>query len=205
MATSAARLTANATNSQHSTGPRTEEGKARSSQNATKHGLSAREVIIAPGEHEEFQQLLADFQTEIKPQGAIQQSLFDELVAAAWNLRRARRMEAELCTGMEYRDLLASDDLQTKLDRIARHKTRIERTFHRCLKELKALQTNAFLQIALPRPIRENTLPLASANEITKRTQYLDQHDPLSARVLRQRLTGPPPIAQKEMGAGSAC
>ena len=205
MATSAARLTANATNSQHSTGPRTEEGKARSSQNATKHGLSAREVIIAPGEHEEFQQLLTDFKIDIKPQGAIQQSLFDELVAAAWNLRRARRMEAELCTGIEYRDLLASDDLQTKLDRLARHKTRIERTFHRCLKELKALQTNAFLQLTLPRPIRENILPLASANEITKRTQYLDQHDPLSARVLRQRLTGPPPIAQKEMGAGSAC
>ena len=107
MSASPARLAANAANSQHSTGPRTEEGKARSSQNATKHGLSAREVIIAPGEHEEFQQLLADFQTEIKPQGAIQQSLFDELVAAAWNLRRARRMEAELCTGFEYRDLLA--------------------------------------------------------------------------------------------------
>jgi hypothetical protein len=205
MSASPAQLAANAANSQHSTGPRTEEGKARSSQNATKHGLSAREVIIAPGEHEEFQQLLTDFKIEIKPQGAIQQSLFDELVAAAWNLRRARRMEAELCTGIEYRDLLASDDLQTKLDRLARHKTRIERTFHRCLKELKALQTNAFLQLTLPRPIRENILPLASANEITKRTQYLDQHDPLGARVLRQRLTGPPPIAQKEMGAGSAC
>jgi hypothetical protein len=189
MATSAARLTANAANSQHSTGPRTEAGKARSSQNACKHGLSAREVIIAPDEHQEFQQLLADFQAEIKPYGAIQQSLFDELVAAAWNLRRARRMEAELCTGMEYRDVLASDDLQTKLDRLARHKTRIERTFHRCLKELKAQQTNAFLQISLPRPIRQNITPLASANEITKRTQYLDQHDPIGARILRKNLS----------------
>ena len=58
MSTSPARLTANVANSQHSTGPRTQEGKARSSQNACKHGLSAREVIIAPGEQEEFQQLL---------------------------------------------------------------------------------------------------------------------------------------------------
>ena len=205
MSTSAAQLAANAANSQHSTGPRTEEGKARSSQNASKHGLSGRSVAVAPGEHEEFQQLLADFTAEIKPQGVVQQTLFDELVAAAWNLRRARRMEAELCTEMEYRDLLASDDLQTKFDRLGRHKTRLERTFHRCLKELKAQQTNHFLQLSLPRPIRENILPLASANEITKRTQYLDQHDPLGARILRQRLAGSPPIAQKEMGAGSAC
>ena len=188
MATSAARLTANAVNSQHSTGPRTEAGKARSSQNACKHGLSAREVIIAPDEHQEFQQLLADFAAEIKPQGVIQQSLFDELVAAAWNLRRARRMEAELCTGMEYRALLAHD-LQSKLDHLARHKTRIERTFHRCLKELKVQQTSAFLQISLPRPIREMITPLASANEITKRTQYLDQHDRLGARILSKNLS----------------
>ncbi len=101
-------------------------------------------------------------------------------------------MEAELCSGMEYRALLNADDLQNKLDRLARHKTRIERTFHRCLKELKAQQTNAFLQIALPRPIRESISPLASANEITKRTQYLDQHDPFGARVLRHALTKPP-------------
>jgi hypothetical protein len=150
MSASPARLAANAANSQHSTGPTTEAGKARSSQNATKHGLSAREVIIAPGEHEEFQQLLTDFKIDIKPQGAIQQSLFDELVAAAWNLRRARRMEAELCTGMEYRDLLASDDLQTKLDRLARHKTRIERTFHRCLKDSKPCKPTPFFKSPFP-------------------------------------------------------
>jgi hypothetical protein len=122
--------------------------------------------------------------------------LFNQLVAAAWNLRRVRRMEAELCAGLEYRDLLASDELQNKLDRLARHKTRIERTFHRCLKELKALQTNAFIQISLPRSIRENILPLASANEIAKRTQYLDQHNPLRARALRQVLTQTSTIAQ---------
>jgi hypothetical protein len=92
-------------------------------------------------------------------------------------------MEAELCAGLECRDLLA------------RHKTRIERTFHRCLKELKALQTNAFLQVSLRAAIRENILFLASANEVAKRTQYLDQHDPLGARFLRQVLTDTPATA----------
>ena len=60
MSTSPAQLAANAANAQHSTGPRTPEGKTRSSQNASKHGLTAREIVIAPGEQEEFDDLLAD-------------------------------------------------------------------------------------------------------------------------------------------------
>jgi hypothetical protein len=99
MSTSPAQLAANAANAQYSSGPRTPEGKARSSQNASKHGLTAREVVIAPGEQEEFDHLAADYQADVQPQGAIQQTLFNQLVAAAWNLRRIGRMEAELCAG----------------------------------------------------------------------------------------------------------
>src|SRR5712664_503744 len=98
MSTSPERLAANAANAQHSTGPRTPEGQARSSQNARTHGLTARDVIIAPDEREEFEELLNDYQTDVKPQCAIQRSLFEELVGAAWNLRRIRRMEVRLCS-----------------------------------------------------------------------------------------------------------
>jgi hypothetical protein len=54
MSTSPAQLAANAANAQYSSGPRTPEGKTHSSQNASKHGLTARGVVIAPGEQEEF-------------------------------------------------------------------------------------------------------------------------------------------------------
>jgi hypothetical protein len=81
-------------------------------------------------------------------------------------------METQLCAGAAtYLDLLNDDDLQTKLDRLARHKSRIERTFHRCLKELKALQTTQAIAALLPRDIRESTPSLASTIEIAKRTQ----------------------------------
>jgi hypothetical protein len=174
---SPARQFANTANAQLSTGPRTEEGKARSAQNARKHGLTAKELVIAPEQREEFEELLADFQAEIRPQGPIQQTLFDELVAAAWNLRRVRSMEANLCAGASsYMELLANDDLQVKLDRLARHKTRIERTFHRSLRELKALQTNAALAATLPRRLTDTIPPLASTTEIAKRTQNLARH-----------------------------
>jgi hypothetical protein len=58
MTISPARLAANTANAQYSTGRRTPEGQARSSQNARTHGLSARDVVIAPDEREEFDELL---------------------------------------------------------------------------------------------------------------------------------------------------
>ena len=179
MSSSAARLAANTANAQHSTGPRTPEGQARSSQNARTHGLTSRDLIVAPNEREEFEELLNDYQTDVKPQGAIQHTLFDELVGAAWNLRRVRRMEAELCSATSPQDLLKDEDLQKKLDRLARHKTRIERTFHRSLKELKDLQTNTVIEATLPFSVRQILSPLSNAAQISKRTQHFEQRGAL--------------------------
>jgi hypothetical protein len=192
MPTSSAQFAANAANAQHSTGPRTPEGKARSSHNASKHGLTAREVVIAPGEQPEFDDLLANFQADVKPQGAIQQTLFNQLVSAAWNLRRIARMEASLCAAVSNKGLLANHDLQIQLDRLARHHTRLERSFRHCLKELKLLQTNAVIQSSLPAPLRNNVPPLTSANEIAKRTQYLEAHDRIVARSFLKRFSDIP-------------
>jgi hypothetical protein len=172
MPASAARQSANVANAQLSTGPKTPEGKARSSVNARKHCLTAAELVIGPEDREEFDAMLADFQSDVAPQGVIQQTLFDELVSAAWNLRRIRRMEIELCAGAStYLDLLDDDHIQTKLDRLARHQSRIERTFHRSLKELKALQTTQAIGALMLCDIRETAPPLASTIEIAKRSQ----------------------------------
>jgi DNA gyrase/topoisomerase IV subunit A len=163
MSTSPERRAANAANAKLSTGPRTPEGQARSSQNARTHGLTARDVVIAPDEHEEFEQLRADYQATVQPQDGIQQSLFEELLGAAWNLRRIRRMEVRACSDKT----LTANQLEKDLDRLVRYKTCIERTFHRSLKELKALQTNAAIQNTLPVQLS----PLTNATEISKRTQ----------------------------------
>src|SRR5260370_32896952 len=166
MATSPERLAASGANAQHSTGPRTPEGQARSSQHGRPHGLTARDLVIAPDELEEFEELRSDYQTAVKPQDAIQQSVFELLVGAAWNLRRIRRMEVRACSDTT----LTAEKLEKELDRLVRYKTCIERTFHRSLKELKALQTNAVIQA--PFPIRVS--PLCNAIELSKRTQRFE-------------------------------
>jgi hypothetical protein len=70
MSTSPAQLAANAANAQHSTGPRTTEGKDRSSQNASKHGLTAREVVIGAGEQEEFDSISRRFSHRVTREDA---------------------------------------------------------------------------------------------------------------------------------------
>ena len=175
-APSPVRRLSNAANAQLSTGPRTEKGKARSSQNARKHGLTAKTLLIGDDAREEFEEMLAQYQAEIQPEGPIEQCLFEELVASAWNLRRIHRMEAALISQTAgLLDLLDNQDIQQKLDRLARHHTRIERTFHRSLRELKALHTDAAIAATLLRESLENAPPLASATQIAKRSQALTQ------------------------------
>src|SRR5690349_1178920 len=99
MATSPERLAANPANAQLSTGPRTAEGKSRSAQNARTHALTSRDLVVQPDEREEFDAMLQGFQADIQPYGEVQQTLFDDMVAAAWNLRRIRRMEVALSAG----------------------------------------------------------------------------------------------------------
>jgi hypothetical protein len=171
---SEARQTANAANALFSTGPRTEEGKARSSQNARKHGLTAAQLVIAAEDREEFDEFHVQLQTDIQPEGALQQILFNQLVASAWNLRRIGRMEAELTASAQtYLDILDNPELTAKLDRLARHQTRVERSFHRSLHELKSLQTDAALAPTLPAAFIQTAPPLASKTQIAKRTQAL--------------------------------
>jgi hypothetical protein len=160
---SPASQTANTANAHLSTGPRTEEGKKKSSQNARTHGLTAHNPGISDEDRAAFDQLREQLQAETKPQGTLQQIIFEELVHAAWNLRRVRTMEA---------DLEASE-----LDRLARHHTRIERAFYRSLRELKALQTDAALSMTLPPYFMNLAPPLASRAQIAKRTQFLATND----------------------------
>ena len=72
----AAQMMANQANAQHSTGPRTEQGKAHSSQNRLSHGLSSREFIVLPGQETEFDEFIADLHKSVQPAGGLELDLF---------------------------------------------------------------------------------------------------------------------------------
>lgn len=90
-------LAANRRNARRSTGPKTPTGKARSSRNALKHGLLAKDVVLADGPLAEsladFHDLLADFHRQLKPQGPVQKTIVERLAVSYWRLLRAQRYE----------------------------------------------------------------------------------------------------------------
>ena len=92
--TSAAQVEANRSNAQKSTGPRTPEGKAVAAQNAVRHGLLAKEVVVKgedPGEFEFYRQQMLE---ELAPVGQMESMLAQRIVGLSWRLRRAERLQA---------------------------------------------------------------------------------------------------------------
>ena len=79
---------ANQENAVKSTGPVTEEGKGVVSQNATKHGILSKEVVLPTESREEYQTVRQKFIDDLKPQGAVEQVLVDKIVIYHWRLQR---------------------------------------------------------------------------------------------------------------------
>ena len=163
-------LTANQANAQHSTGPRTDEGKARVSQNALRHGLTARHLVIRDDEHEEFTALQDSLSEQLDPQGAMETLAFQEILHAAWNLHRFRRIEAEASRGSveDFTDPATT----TVLDRLTRYQSRAQRAWQKALHELRVLQTNRALRTRKLSEQEAAEVPaIASINDLTKQTQ----------------------------------
>ncbi len=92
--TSQAKLDANRRNAQHSTGPRTPEGKAAASRNALKHGLTAQKIILFDETQEEFDAFCAELHADYAPADAAEGILVERIAVTNWRLRRVWRAEA---------------------------------------------------------------------------------------------------------------
>ena len=84
----------NRQNAAHSTGPKTEEGKAKSAQNALTHGLSSAQI---PLQNPRFLELLQAFQREHQnPQSQTAQIWLQELAFIAFKLEQIPAMEQQI-------------------------------------------------------------------------------------------------------------
>ena len=94
MTNSDIQLVANRENAQHSTGPRTPEGKKRSSLNALRHGLSGQ-VVVMP--YEDLQAYNAFVERYIKgcsPKNEPEKQLALDMANATWKLNRCTSIES---------------------------------------------------------------------------------------------------------------
>ena len=87
----------NRANAQHSTGPRTPEGKAASSQNAFKHGLSIqRHAVLRDEDPAQYAQLLSELREIYEPRSRRETLAVDDIAQCRWALQRFDEAEA-LC------------------------------------------------------------------------------------------------------------
>jgi hypothetical protein len=86
----------NRSNAQHSTGPRTETGKQRSSQNALRHGLTARSPVISSEDPEAYQRHCRQFMDEYQPATPTETQLVKEIADTSWRLNRIPLLEADI-------------------------------------------------------------------------------------------------------------
>ncbi len=146
----------NRENAQHSTGPKTAEGKQRSSLNALRHGLTGQIVVMPTEDLEAYQLHLASFTNEYDPSGATEENLVQALADTSWRLNRVAALETNLLTlGMTHASpitgaeqqiqdamsIVAALESQSKaLSNLSLHSQRLSRQFERTVAQLRDLQ-----------------------------------------------------------------
>ncbi len=144
-----AQLEANARNAQASTGPRTDAGKAASSRNATKHGLSAAFAVLPHENQQEFDELIEDVRAEHQPVNNHQTFLTQQLAKTWWLLARAQRLEAKAFEHLAGFIEEPEDDPDARivaalfksnpsaLTTLQRYSAQAERSYYKAYRELK--------------------------------------------------------------------
>jgi hypothetical protein len=109
MSTTEARINANRLNALKSTGPRSEEGKAQSRQNALKHGLTAKQLVLPTEDTTAFEERREEWFDAYQPDGPAQKLLLARAVQASWRLDRCSIAET---ARLSERVLHAADDFE---------------------------------------------------------------------------------------------
>jgi hypothetical protein len=91
-----ARAEINRANAQHSTGPKTEEGKQRSKYNARKHNLTGQTLVSTEEDLKNYFDCSAKLVAALRPEGDYELRLAQSLADAQWQLDRARAIETNL-------------------------------------------------------------------------------------------------------------
>jgi len=131
-----AQIAANRANAELSSGPKSEEGKAASSRNNTKHGLSYVNTyfFLLPCESSyAYDNLLMDLRNEHSPMTRTEDTLVERMAQHHWLRCRAEFFESK-CFDEE------GNVDEKRLALYMRYRTSHERAFHKCFNELLKLR-----------------------------------------------------------------
>jgi hypothetical protein len=186
-----ARAAASRANGSKSRGPKTAEGKARASMNALRHGLCAKKFLLLPDDSRaQFAALEAALLDDLAPQGALQTLLAHRLIAAAWRLQRADRLEFELFS--------AHDAIEVGPGRALVRDGRDARVFPTLLRYRGAAQAEFFRTLKALEAARRQAARDDDAGEAgTEAETKVGREGDVETRLGRKRAILSAPLAQK--------
>jgi hypothetical protein len=113
---STAQIAANQKNSQLSTGPTSPEGKAKSSLNAVKTGLTGRTVLLPADDAALYEAHLANFIQRHQPAGDEEHNLVQSLADTEWRLLRIPSLELAIYAlgRLEFAELFPQEDPEVR-------------------------------------------------------------------------------------------
>jgi hypothetical protein len=142
-------IEANRCNAQHSTGPRTAQGKAISRMNALKSGIDARNEAASGEDPAALAALTEEYNREYQPLGVVERFLVDILIKDDWFMRRYRFLSADLVNhtaGVAFASKMSADfgagfaANTNSFQRLHRHIVETERSYFTHLAELERRQ-----------------------------------------------------------------
>ena len=132
-----AQISANQQNAQHSTGPKTESGKAASCQNNFRYGLTGSSFTVLDFEdQDEFDHLLCGLRAEHQPSTMTESILVEQMAQSYWLRKRALYLQDQCATDED----LTLEQQQKQLALFIRYQTTHDRAFHRALNDLLKLR-----------------------------------------------------------------
>ena len=132
-----------------STGPRTTEGKQKSSQNSTKHGCCSKRLLLPAENPAEWESLKAGWLQEYDTSTPFALQLVMEAAKAQWQQIRARNafVEVQYAINEEQADIMLWTDEHHKLySRFERYLGAAERSFLRAFHEIERFRRTQFKQ-----------------------------------------------------------
>ncbi len=173
-----------------STGPRTPEGKAASSLNAIKHGLTARQVVIKGENQADFDALLERLTLDRKPSGELEIETVGEIAACTWRLARARGTECKLLES-DF-DLFQRGGPAAGFERLQRYMGSIERQLSRAITRLERLQAERRkLEAAKPASAAREPKAEAAAPP-TRKPEFVSSNSPAPSAPAASAASGAP-------------
>lgn len=131
-----AQTAANKANAQHSTGPKTTAGKAASSMNAVRHGLTGEFYILGIEDPSQYDLLVSSFRYEYKPATFTEEILVEKMAQHQFLRDRAIMFQTFVIADRAKPECENERSLATYL----RYETAHERAFHKCLNDLLKLR-----------------------------------------------------------------